>query len=189
MKITQFARRTEPVWTMVSAMVSGLVAVFGIVGGIWAFWQYGIQLEAERQKYTLELVGTWQEDGYLGSYDRLASNVFQFMEEVPRAQLDSATRDPALKLRLQENFTRRVTRDPASLDEVKRVVYFFKWLNICLENELCSEATATAFFDDTVATFIENYGKYIEVNQGFLPAPLALLEGLSERLNETPATN
>lgn len=178
--VLAFARRTAPFWNM----MSGLLAMAGLIGAGWAVWQYLEQKEAERQKYTLELVGIWQQEGYLESYDQLAGKVVGFMNEVPTAQLENASRDPTLKQRLQENFTRRILTDDSTLADVKRVVYFFKWIDICLRQQLCSKGTAVAFFDDTVSTFLESYGKYVEIKQPLLPASLGLLERLSKDLND-----
>ncbi|WP_159946400.1 hypothetical protein [Rhizobium sp. 18065] len=179
MSLNTFARRTAPIWSMLSSIFT----LAGIVGAGWAIWQYNIQKEADRQKYTLELVAFWQEEGYRKSYDDLASNVLLFMQDVPGAQLEAAAKNPDLKIRLQENFARRVDADPANIGRVRDVVYFFKWLDICLKKSICSQDTTAAFFDDTVHTFLDNYGVYINKRSVSLPAGLDLLEGLSKALN------
>lgn len=184
-KVIAFAQRTAPLWNM----FSGLLALVGLVGGLWAIWQYLEQKEAERQKYTLELVGVWQEDGYLTSYDRLTEKVVHYMDAVPRSQLEDAVANPLMHERLQENFTRRLAGDGDILADVKRVVYFFKWLNICLSQDLCSRDTAVAFYDDTISTFVENYSVFIKLNEKILPASLDVLEGLSRKLNDAHASS
>lgn len=183
MNLVGFARRTAPLWNM----VSGVLTLAGLVGGGWAIWQYMEQKNAERQKYTLDLVGVWQEEGYFESYDRLAGNIVSFMAQVPKAQLDDARNNPDLKKRLQENLSRRLISDDGNLPDVKRVVYFFKWLDICLQQHLCSKDTAIAFFDDTVSTFVENYGTYVRFHQPLMPASVDILTRLSKELNENGA--
>lgn len=187
MSLLDFARRTAPIWNMVSGLLTLAGLVVGLIGGGWAVWQYLEQKKAERQKYTLDLVSVWQEGGYLESYDRLAGNVISFMAQVPASQLDDATNNPDLKKRLQENLSRRLISNDGNLPDVKRVVYFFKWLDICLQQELCSKDTAIAFFDDTLSTFVENYGTYVKVHQPIMPASVDILTRLSEELNKTEA--
>jgi VanZ family protein len=159
-------------WSLRSSIVT-VVTFVGAVGGIfWAIFEYRESQETERTKYTLTLIETWEMQGYRQAYGELRKFYTAFIETVPPADRRTAETSGHARDNLLQSFNRR-----------REVVYFFNRLGLCVSASLCSKETAAVFFNDTVQSFLDAYGPYIESSKETLPGRGTTLVDLSRELN------
>lgn len=138
--------------------------VFGVV-------QYTQALEEKRAERTLELVKEWRGDGYRDSFNLLAeTTAAQMTANITEAEIafldgnDEAREKVAAKL---ANLV--LAEEPDASDALDEVVYFFNLLGLCVEANMCSEATAAGFFDNTLIDFHSIYEAPIDARRETLP--------------------
>ena len=170
-------------WSLLSSIVT-VVTFVGAVGGIfWAVFEYRESQETERTKYTLTLIETWETQGYRQAYGELRKFYTAFIETVPPADRRTAETSGHARDNLLQSFNRRIAQEPARQEQVREVVYFFNRLGLCVSASLCSKETTAVFFNDTVQSFLDAYGPYIESSKETLPGRGATLVDLSRELN------
>lgn len=170
-------------WGVLSNFVTAF-GIFGtIVGAIWGVTQYYASQEADRQKYTLELVNNWEEQGYQASYSKLRIAYEDFIKNVPTEQQNLAKTYTFAEKNVSRAFNKEIAESPQESEDVRRVVLYFNRLNLCLEANLCTQKIAATFFDDTVKSFVETFQPYIDDKGDDLPGGKLSVARLSARLN------
>lgn len=169
------------------ALFASIVTVIGI-GSVmatraWAIFEYRQELEARRIQYTLSVIDSWEEHGYRLAYGNLRQAHARFTDSIPRSELDVAAESDIARANLARNFVRVIEADAELAEDVREVVYFFNRLAICLDAGVCSFATSSRFFDDTVRTFLGVYRPYIERHKADFPGGAQTVFDLSPMLN------
>lgn len=172
------------------ALYASLITVVGLGTAIaaagWAIYEYRQEQEARRIEYTLSVIDSWEEHGYRLAYGKLRRAHAAFIDGISAAELELAAQSDTAKANIMRNFTRMVGADPQIAENVREVMYFFNRLALCINAGICTTSTSRHFFDDTVSTFLEAYGPYIEQHRDDFPGSSQTVFDLSAMLNASP---
>ncbi|WP_261334960.1 hypothetical protein [Rhizobium leguminosarum] len=146
-------------------------------------FEYIEKKETDRTKYTLTLIETWETQGYRQAYGELRQFYSTFLETIPVGDKRRADTGGHAMDNLLQSLNRQIAQEPARREQVREVVYFFNRLALCVNASLCSKETTAVFFNDTVQSFLEVYGPYIDNNKETLPGRGVTLVELSRELN------
>ncbi|MGO8506155.1 hypothetical protein AB9F35_32165 [Rhizobium leguminosarum] len=178
-----FLNVSDAGWSFLSSIVT-VVTFASAMGGIfWAVFEYIEKKETDRTKYTLTLIETWETQGYRQAYGELREFYSTFLETIPVADKRMAETSGHAKDNLLQSLNRQIAQEPTRREQVREVVYFFNRLALCVNASLCSKETTAVFFNDTVQSFLDVYGPYIESNKETFPGRGATLVDLSQELN------
>ncbi|TBY13529.1 DUF4760 domain-containing protein [Rhizobium laguerreae] len=178
-----FLNISEAGWSFLSSIVAVLTFVSAIGGIFWAVFEYIEKKEMDRTKYTLTLIETWETQGYRQAYGELRQFYSTFLETIPVGDKRRADTGGHAMDNLLQSLNRQIAQEPARQEQVREVVYFFNRLALCVNASLCSKETTAVFFNDTVQSFLEVYGAYIDNNKETLPGRGVTLVELSRELN------
>ncbi|MGO6968421.1 DUF4760 domain-containing protein [Rhizobium leguminosarum] len=178
-----FLNVSDAGWSFLSSIVT-VVTFASAMGGIfWAVFEYIEKKETDRTKYTLTLIETWETQGYRQAYGELREFYSTFLETIPVADKRMAETRGHAKDNLLQSLNRQIAQEPTRREQIREVVYFFNRLALCVNASLCSKETTAVFFNDTVQSFLDVYGPYIESNKEIFPGRGATLVDLSQELN------
>ncbi|WP_261330362.1 hypothetical protein [Rhizobium leguminosarum] len=152
-------------------------------GGRYFLGGLRVPRELGDRTHTLTLIETWETQGYRQAYGELRKFYTAFIETVPPADRRTAETSGHARDNLLQSFNRRIAQEPARQEQVREVVYFFNRLGLCVSASLCSKETTAVFFNDTVQSFLDAYGPYVESSKETLPGRGATLVDLSRVLN------
>jgi hypothetical protein len=164
---TSFLGVPETGWTALSSM-----GVFcGLATLIFGVFEYTSSLEEERAERTLKLLKEWREDGYRDNFQALAGFTTKVIEEnLTPGELDFLQNNPDRQGAVAEKVSTTVlANNPEAEEALDEVVYFFNLLGLCVKAEMCSEATARGFFENTLQDFHFMFAAPIEDRREALP--------------------
>lgn len=173
-------------WALYASFITVLGVAMAIVAAGWAIYTYVQEQEARRVEYTLSVIESWEEHGYRLAYGKLRRAHETFTDAISAAELELAAQNETARANIIGNFIRMVEADPQMDENVGEVMYFFNRLALCLDAGICALSTSRHFFDDTVSTFLEVYGPYIERHRDDFPGRSQTVFDLSARLNASP---
>jgi len=143
-------------------IAEGLAGVAAAIGVTVAALQYLDAQKTERASRTIELIDRWERPvfGALHAYRRLGED-FQVAFEAKGAE-DLAKLSPEAAM---DHLRQAALQRPFAAHDFDEVVYFFTRLSLCVEAEVCDAKTAKSFFEDTLTSFLENFGPTIKERQ------------------------
>ncbi|QWW69810.1 hypothetical protein [Rhizobium sp. WYJ-E13] len=170
-------------WEIWSQAVTTAGILIALVGAGWVIFEYYNNAADERNRYTFRLIDSWEREEYKKSYWELRERYTGFLVQLPKERIETAETDEKARREVIEKFNASLESNDEAKRQIRDVAYFFNKLNLCLDADLCSDETATIFFNDTVKSFLEVFRPHLEANQRDMPGGLPALEALSARLN------
>lgn len=139
--------------------MAGISAAFGVT---IAALQYLDAQQSERASRTIELIDRWESPvfGALHSYRRLGEDFQAAFDAQGGEGLANLSTEAAM-----DHLRRAALMRPSAVHDFDQVVYFFTRLSLCVEAEVCDSRTAKSFFEDTLTSFLENFGPAITERQ------------------------
>jgi hypothetical protein len=158
---------TDRDWRMFSYAWTGmLVRVLLIFGGLFSVYQFLVNREEKRVERTLQLVELWEHPDYQKAQRALKVRLGDLNERY--ASLLGANPDATAIAVYQERIgMEALTAEggakplPDFQEDFDRVVYFLNRLSSCVESNLCSRATADAYFKDYAVSFWGYFSGYV----------------------------
>ena len=158
---------TERDWRMISYAWSGMIVRFILIfGSLFSVYQFLVAREEKRVERTLALVELWEQPDYQKAQRALKLRLAELNEKY--ASLLGANPDATALAVYQERIGVEAltpSGGTAPLAEFQenfdRVVYFLNRLSSCVESDLCSRATADAYFKDYAVSFWSYFSDYV----------------------------
>ena len=170
-------------WEVWSNAVTTAGIIIAAIGAGWVLFEYYNNAADERNRYTFRLIDSWERQEYKKSYWDLRELYTGFLAQLPKERIERAETDERTREDVIAKFNASLESDNEARRKIRDVAYFFNKLNLGLDADLCSDETATIFFNDTVKSFLEVFRPHLEANQHDMPGGLPALEALSARLN------
>jgi hypothetical protein len=170
-------------WALFASFITVVGVGLAIFTAGWAIYEYHQEQEARRVQYTLTVIDSWEDHGYRAAYGKLREAYAAFADELSDAERALAENNPDIQANIVRNFVRRIEVSPEIKGNVRDVMYFFNRLVLCINAGICSVGTAKHFFDDTISSFLDVYGPYIEPNMSDFPGGARTVFELSVTLN------
>lgn len=174
---------TDRRWALYASFVTVVGVSLAIFTAGWAIYEYRQEQEARRVQFTLSVIDSWEDHGYRLAYGKLRQAYVNFTDGLSQAELELAANSDTAKANIERNFVRIVEADTHIEDNVREVMYFFNRLALCIEAGICAISTSKRFFDDTVKTFLDVFGPYIERHMSDFPGGSQTVFDLSSALN------
>jgi hypothetical protein len=174
---------TREGWELLSNIATAAGIVIAIIGAGWVLFEYRNNQADERNRYTFNLIDSWEKQAYKAAYWDLRESYTGFLAQLPKERVERAETDDGIRRGVIAAFNASLEADSDDKRKIREVAYFFNKLNLCLDADLCAKETATVFFNDTVKSFLEVFGPYLDKNDADLPGGKAALDALSARLN------
>lgn len=179
----RFLGATAEGWQLSSNIVTTAGILLAIIGAGWVIFEYYSNAADERNRYTFRLIDSWERQNYKSSYSDLRELYAAYLTQLPEEQRQLAETKDIARENVIGGFNKTLASNNDAKRKIRDVAYFFNKLNLCLDADLCSDETATIFFNDTVKSFFEVFKPYLSDNQDDMPGGLAAVEALSARLN------
>ena len=171
-------------WSALSGFLAVTGAVVGVVGIVFAGYQYLRQVEADRAEQTLNLIDIWETRGYREDFKGLRDGVQNFLSKVPPADLEAARQNALVSRNLRDRLLSEVLGTEENQERLNDVIYFFNRLGLCIEADLCSRETAAIFFDDSLTNFLSHFEPVIssrrETDKGYAEGVLLLRSAIEQ---------
>ena len=166
-----------PIWKW--SLLSSVVTVLGVFGGLIGVVQYTQTVEAKRAEKTLELIDKWTKEGYRAGFLRLRDRTFDVLQN--QSGPDSEKVAPNAGPNLRAYIVREVLGMDGAGDDFEKVVYYFNYLGLCVEADVCSDKAAQVFFDDTLLDFLSFYEGEVDERRLQMPDYAEGLKSLEKR--------
>ena len=139
---------------------ASLATVIGVVGVLVAVLEYAGRGEAERAEATLQIVDSWEDDGYRAKFEQLSTDLATSLSQMSPAEVEAmGNLDPVeqapLLTAIADNYM--AANGEGTVDDL---FYFFTKLSVCGSSELCSTHAVDAFFGEPISTFWLYFGPY-----------------------------
>ena len=144
------------------SILASFVNVLGALGLLFGIWQYTDSVEANRASKTLDLIGEWDKEGYRDHFANLREATSAIATSITPGELKSLLEGGEDSDLVGQRIAAMAFGRDAGLEAAfSEVVYFFNFLGLCIEADVCSSKTAATFFREPFSNFHDFYGPEI----------------------------
>lgn len=133
--------------------VVNIIAIVGVCGGLYQFMDQGA---AKRTEQSIQLVNVWETEKYKDKYERIQTEIFKILDELPADQKTflTSSSDGARAAAFGNIGRRAITVDGQVMtSDVEDLFYYFNKTAICIEYSMCSKSASNAFLFETARSF------------------------------------
>jgi hypothetical protein len=149
-------------WSLIANLVTIVSLLLALAAGLLAWLEYRDRREEALATRTLEFISTWDERGYRRPYSLLRDQRKIFFDSLSQADRLAAHNDARARSNVYFHFYSAFFKNEQNEEAFNQVKFFFNMLSLCLEANLCSKNISKTFFDDTIKTFLDCFGVYLE---------------------------
>ncbi|WP_186398823.1 hypothetical protein [Stappia sp. P2PMeth1] len=136
--------------------------LLALAAGLLAWFEYRDRREEALATRTLEFISTWDERGYRKPYSLLRDERKSFFDSLSQVDRRASHTDARARSNIYFRFYHNFFKEKRNEEAFNQVKFFFNMLSLCLEANLCSKNITKTFFDDTIRTFLDCFGGYLE---------------------------